>query len=68
MTSFGRFFIGVNMDVMIDGIRYAPVTERPSKIGIAISTYNRHDIISRALGHQLKFLPAGALKVSEEAN
>ncbi|MGC0845370.1 glycosyltransferase family 2 protein [Pantoea agglomerans] len=51
------------MDVMIDGVRYAPVTERASNIGIAISTHNRHDVISRALDHQMKFLPAGALVV-----
>lgn len=51
------------MKVVIDGIAYAPVTERTSNIGIAISTHNRHDVISRALDHQLKFLPAGALVV-----
>ncbi|MBC3945817.1 glycosyltransferase family 2 protein [Erwinia persicina] len=51
------------MDVMIDGVRYAPVTERASNIGIAISTHNRHDVLSRALDHHLKFLPAGALVV-----
>lgn len=48
---------------MIDGVRYAPVTERASNIGIAISTHNRHDVLSRALDHHLKFLPAGALVV-----
>ncbi|WIL43101.1 glycosyltransferase family 2 protein [Pantoea agglomerans] len=51
------------MEVMIDGVRYTPVTERVSNIGIAISTHNRHDILSRSLEHQLKFLPAGALVV-----
>lgn len=51
------------MNVVIDGIAYAPVTERTSNIGIAISTHNRHDVLSRALEHQLKFLPAGALVV-----
>lgn len=53
----------MNMDVMIDGVRYAPIMEQASSIGIAISTYNRHDVLSRALEHQLKFLPAGALVV-----
>lgn len=48
---------------MIDGVRYAPVTERASNIGIAISTHNRHDVLSRALDHHLKFLPAGVLVV-----
>ncbi|MCX0499725.1 glycosyltransferase family 2 protein [Erwinia billingiae] len=51
------------MEVVIDGVRYAPVTIRASNIGIAISTHNRHEILSRALDHQLKHLPAGALVV-----
>jgi len=51
------------MDVVIDGVQYAPVSKRASNIGIAISTHNRHDVVSRALDHQLKFLPAGALVV-----
>ncbi|CCJ81621.1 FIG00553244: hypothetical protein [Cronobacter dublinensis 1210] len=48
---------------MIDGMRYAPVTEQTTSIGIAISTHNRHDVLSRAIEHQLKFLPAGALVI-----
>ncbi|WP_029519536.1 glycosyltransferase family 2 protein [Pantoea agglomerans] len=51
------------MDVLIDGVRYSPVATHTSKMGIAITTHNRHDVISRALNHQLKFLPAGALVV-----
>jgi len=51
------------MEVVIDGVRYAPVTNRASNIGIAISTHNRHDVLSRALDHQMKYLPAGALVV-----
>lgn len=51
------------MEVLINGINYTPATEQSSKIGIAISTHNRHDVLSRALEHQLKFLPAGALVV-----
>ncbi|ALB67165.1 glycosyltransferase family 2 protein [Cronobacter dublinensis] len=51
------------MEVMIDGMRYAPVTEQTTSIGIAISTHNRHDVLSRAIEHQLKFLPAGALVI-----
>jgi len=48
---------------MINGVRYAPVMEQASSIGIAISTHNRHDVLSSTLEHQLKFLPAGALLV-----
>ncbi|MDF7648086.1 glycosyltransferase family 2 protein [Erwiniaceae bacterium L1_54_3] len=51
------------MKVVIDGVRYAPVTNSASNIGIAISTHNRHDVLSRALDHHLKYLPAGALVV-----
>ncbi|WP_397321938.1 glycosyltransferase family 2 protein [Pantoea agglomerans] len=51
------------MEVVINGVRYAPVTDRASNIGIAISTHNRHDVLSRAIEHQLKYLPAGALVV-----
>ncbi|QGY29064.1 glycosyltransferase family 2 protein [Pantoea cypripedii] len=51
------------MDVVIDGVRYAPVINRSSNIGIAITTHNRHDVVARALEHQLKYLPAGALVV-----
>jgi len=51
------------MEVVINGVRYAPVTDRASNIGIAISTHNRHDVLSRAIEHHLKYLPAGALVV-----
>lgn len=51
------------MEVMIDGVRYAPVTNRALNIGVAISTHNRHDVLSRSLNHHLKYLPAGALVV-----
>ena len=51
------------MEVVIDGVRYAPVANRASNIGIAISTHNRHDVLSLALDHHLKHLPAGALVV-----
>ncbi|EFM20576.1 glycosyltransferase family 2 protein [Pantoea sp. aB] len=51
------------MKVFIDGVEYAPISEHSSKIGIAISTHNRHDVLSRAIEHQMKFLPAGALVV-----
>lgn len=53
----------MNMDVVIDGVQYAPVSNRASNIGIAISTHNRHDVLSRSLEHQIKHLPAGALLV-----
>lgn len=51
------------MNVEIDGVRYAPTSSLSSNIGIAITTHNRHDVLSRAIEHQMKFLPAGALVV-----
>lgn len=48
---------------MIDGMRYAPLTEQATSIGIAISTHNRNDVLSRAIEYHLKFLPAGALVI-----
>ncbi|WP_034913018.1 glycosyl transferase [Erwinia sp. 9145] len=48
------------MDVVIDGVRYAPVTNRTSNIGIAISTHNRHDVLVSAMNQHLKHLPVGA--------
>ncbi|PIJ49191.1 MULTISPECIES: glycosyltransferase family 2 protein [unclassified Erwinia] len=51
------------MQVTIDGVQYAPVSARASNIGIAITTHNRHDVLSRSLEQQLKYLPAGALVV-----
>lgn len=51
------------MDVIIDGVRYAPTGDHASRVGIAISTHNRHEVLQRALEHHLKHLPAGALVV-----
>ncbi|WP_277971762.1 glycosyltransferase family 2 protein [Pantoea agglomerans] len=51
------------MNVVIDGVKYAPITQQASNIGIAISTHNRHDVLFRALEHHLKHLPVGALVV-----
>ena len=51
------------MDVIIDGVRYAPTGDHACRIGIAISTYNRHEVLQQALEHHLKHLPAGALVV-----
>lgn len=52
------------MNVIIDGVQYAPAVEaaKPvaSKIGIAISTHNRQDVLPRTLGMHIKHLPEGA--------
>lgn len=51
------------MDVIIDGVRYAPTGDHACRIGIAISTHNRHEVLQQALEHHIKHLPAGALVV-----
>lgn len=51
------------MQVTVDGVHYAPVSITNSRIGIAISTHNRPDVLKRALEQHLKHLPAGALVV-----
>lgn len=51
------------MQVIIDNVPYAPVCNSSARIGIAISTYNRADVLSLALIQHMKFLPAGALVV-----
>ncbi len=52
------------MRVEIDGVPYVPAcAPTTSRIGIAISTHNRAGVLSQALEHQLRHLPAGALVV-----
>jgi hypothetical protein len=51
------------MQVTIDGVQYAPVCSASARIGIAISTHQRTDVLKRALEHHLNHLPDGALVV-----
>lgn len=51
------------MQVTIDGVDYSPASNASSRIGIAISTHNRADVLKRALSQHMQFLPAGALVV-----
>lgn len=51
------------MNVEIDGVRYVPVTSASVKIGIAITTHNRPDVLKRAIEQHMKHLPSGALVV-----
>ena len=49
--------------VTIDGVPYAPACAISSRIGIAVTTHQRPDILKRALEQHMKHLPAGALVV-----
>ena len=51
------------MQVTIDGVPYVPASVVSSRIGIAISTHQRADVLKRALEQHMKHLPAGALVV-----
>jgi len=48
------------MDVVINGVQYSPKTRSSSHVGIAITTHNRPDTLSKAIDYQLKYLPDGA--------
>ncbi|MEB5920912.1 glycosyltransferase family 2 protein [Franconibacter daqui] len=51
------------MQVTIDGVQYVPASQQQSRIGIAITTHNRPDVLKQAIEQHLKHLPAGALVV-----
>jgi glycosyltransferase involved in cell wall biosynthesis len=48
------------MQVTIDGVPYAPVCNLTHRIGIAITTHNRPDVLRKSLEQHLKYLPTGA--------
>lgn len=48
------------MDVVIGGVNYVPFGLSHSKIGIAITTHNRPDVLIPAIEQHMKYLPAGA--------
>lgn len=51
------------MDVVIDGVAYAPVAKSVSQVGVAITTHDRPDVFAQALEHQIEHLPTGAILV-----
>ncbi|MCZ7839696.1 glycosyltransferase [Leclercia adecarboxylata] len=51
------------MNVEIDGVKYVPAGKASSRIGIAITTHNRPDVLKRAIEQHMKHLPADALIV-----
>lgn len=51
-------------DITVDGVRYAPAGEQTiPRIGIGITTRNRHDAMQLVLKHHRRHLPPGALLV-----
>lgn len=51
------------MQVIIDGVQYAPVSNSVARIGVAITTHNRADVLKRAMAQHQQFLPPGSLVV-----
>ncbi|MBZ1874906.1 glycosyltransferase family 2 protein [Klebsiella pneumoniae] len=51
------------MRVIIDGVEYIPAENRNLKVGIAISTHQRPEVLKQAIEQHMKYLPAGALVV-----
>ncbi|MGO1309091.1 MAG: glycosyltransferase family 2 protein [Kluyvera intermedia] len=51
------------MQVTIDGVPYTPVCNSSARIGIAITTHNRAEVLKRALSQHMRYLPIGALVV-----
>ncbi|MEG2267581.1 MAG: hypothetical protein RSC68_25050, partial [Acinetobacter sp.] len=51
------------MQVIIDGVPFAPACSAVGRIGIAITTHNRADVLSRAIAQHQKYLPPSALVV-----
>lgn len=49
------------MEVSINGMPYVPAGATASRIGIAITTHNRSDVLKRALEKHMKHLRAWAL-------
>ncbi|EKE2139239.1 glycosyltransferase family 2 protein, partial [Salmonella enterica] len=51
-------------NVLVDGVPYIPLCSlSQSRIGIAITTHNRPDVLTRAIEQHIKHLPAGSLVV-----
>lgn len=51
------------MQVTIAGVPYAPASVVSSRIGIAISTHQRADVLKLVIEQHMKHFPAGALVV-----
>ncbi|QRU52037.1 glycosyltransferase family 2 protein [Klebsiella oxytoca] len=51
------------MRVIIDGVEFVPAFNACAKVGIAITTHQRPEVLKRAMDQHMKHLPAGALVV-----
>ncbi|MEB7601392.1 glycosyltransferase family 2 protein [Raoultella terrigena] len=51
------------MRVIIDGVEFVPAFNSCAKVGIAITTHQRPEVLKRAIDQHMKHLPTGALVV-----
>lgn len=51
------------MRVVIDGVEYTPAANDCLKVGIAITTHQRPEVLKRAIDQHMKHLPTGTLVV-----
>lgn len=51
------------MEVLINGVCFIPEGDNKVRVGIAITTHNRHEVLKRAIEQHMKHLPSGALVV-----
>jgi predicted phage tail protein len=75
LASVSGFFIGVNMQVTIDGVPYAPACASSSRIGIAVTTHNAYAdvmepvfeqaLVARYGFNQLEMTAIGCTRQSE---
>lgn len=54
--------------VTVDGVDYFPKTDTSSKIGVAVSTYNRPDVLAKTLEKIIEFTPDAYIAVVDDAS
>lgn len=54
--------------VTVDGVDYFPKTDTSSKIGIAVSTYNRPEVLAKTLSKIIEFTPDAFIAVVDDAS
>lgn len=54
--------------VTVDGVDYFPKSDSSPKIGVAVSTYNRPEVLATTLGKILEFTPGAFIAVVDDAS
>lgn len=56
------------MHVVIDGVEYAPVSEAGPRIGVAVTTLNRPEVLAGTLGHIMDRTPGAHVVVIDDGS